>query len=151
MLINAAKTKERMPLRELAKLALKTIFEDKTQRDVDILNNQVNNWNQLIRFQKEKVLKKYGLDPDTHFLPLGKKGSVVDEWEFFLQTICSWIVANEKGQLDKIKGLWKQHGINYKKTKRFGWLFPEQYTQEGFNRALKYLKQAQKDNPEDYE
>jgi hypothetical protein len=152
MLINAASTKDRMPLRDLARLALKMIFEEKacTGQEVAIVNNQVKNWNQLIQFQKSIALKKYGLDPATTFIPIGKKGSVVDEWEYFLQTICLWLVKNEQGEFDKMKGLWRQHNINYKKTQRFGWLFPEVYTKEGFAKAQKALEHAKRINPDDY-
>lgn len=146
-----SKSKDRMPLHDLARLILKFIFDRKscslgTQSTIE---TNILNWYKIVQIQKRITAEKYGLT-STDFQPVGTKGSLIDEIEFFLQTISFWLVQDEKGGYDKLKGLWKQHKIDYRKTQRFGWLYPEQYTKEGFDKAREHLRKAMEQNPDDY-
>lgn len=139
------------PLKELAKLVLKYIFQPKqcSPDTKSIIEQNIVELNSMVQHHKKHVAEKYGLD-STDYQPIGTKGTPIDEIEYFLQIICSWLVKDEQGAFEATKKLYKDHKIDYRKTAQFGWLFPEVYTRKDFAQAQEYLKEHMKAKPEYY-
>lgn len=152
MLINVVDP-SRMPLKYLWQLIFTFTFDKKSTGHMtkDTINNQLMKWHNFVEINKKRELEEYGLDPDMALIPIGKKGSVLDEMEFQLQHMCSWVVKEEQGHFEPKVELYKKHKINFRLAEPMCFAFPEHAKNRNMNKGIIAIKQAMIDNPEDYD
>ena len=140
-------TNDLMPMGRLYRLVLKYIYDNKnvTFQEIADMKNAVCKWYQYIGEQKTKLLDKYGIQAGD-YLPIGQKGTTLDEQEYMMQSIGWLLREDETGGLDARKKMFADHGINYLKFYKI----PEAYRPEDFARAREAVKKAMRDHPEDY-
>lgn len=140
-------TTDQVPIPVLLRLVLQFIYDiNQMSYSKEIqMKNSIVNWNKWVQEEKNKELDKYGITADT-FIPVGKKGTIVDEVEFQLQSMAWMLHRNELGGFDKRKAMFKEHRINYRKFYKL----PESYLPSDFKKAQEHLKKAMEDHPEDY-
>lgn len=141
-------TKEMIPLPQLFRLALKFIYDNKSIKygDEARLKSSVVNWYDKIQEAKKRTADKYGIIPEMENIEIGKKGTPVDEAEYYLQIIGSLLKKNEEGKFEPQKALFREHGIDYRKYYRL----PEAYSIQDFVKAKRALERNMKDRPGDY-
>jgi hypothetical protein len=151
MLINF-KDASRMPIKYLWQLIFTYTFEKKScaHRTPDIINEQLLKWNAFIDINKKRDLEKYGLDPDAPAAPIGQKGSVLDEMEYQLQNMCSWVVREEQGEFTPKVELFKKHKIDYHLAEPMCHVFPEFQTRRNKRKGHAALLANIEDKPEQY-
>lgn len=140
-------TIDRVPIPKLFRMVLKFIYDKSncTYQEEVAVKNSVLNWFKYIKQEKQKVIDKYGIEAQS-FMPVGTKGTVLDEIEHQLQGIGWLLHADEKGMLEERKKRFKEHNINYLKFYRI----PEAYNPKDFKKAQKALERCMKENPDDY-
>lgn len=152
MLINF-NDKSRMPIKYLWQLIFTFTFDKKScgHMTKDVIGKQLEKWNDFIKINKERELEKYGLDPQMAAVPVGQKGSALDEMEYQLMLMCSWAVREEKGEFMPKVELFKKHKIDFRLAEPMRHVFPE-YCKSHQNpaRGEAALKAAMEANPEDY-
>ena len=116
----------------------------------DIIGQQLVKWNGFIQINKARELEKYGLDPQAAAIPVGQKGSVLDEMEYQLQLMCSWVVREEKGEFKERVELYKKHKIDFRLAEPQCHVFPEVIKKRNMAKGLAALKTAMESNPDDY-
>src|SRR5689334_2398443 len=141
---------ERMPLVQLWRLIFKYIFDEKNcgQTTRKTIETEVLKWNNLVKYQKRVLTEKYGPGFDG-YAPIGKKGSVIDEIEYQIGMMSSWLVKNENGEWDQKKANYAIHKIDYRTVAPMDRVFPE--IKKNYARGRAALEQAMKDHPEDYQ
>lgn len=151
MLINVH-DKTRMPIRPLWQLIFTFTFNKNAcgHMTKDIIGQQLMKWNDFVQLNKKRELDLYGLDPQMAAVPVGKKGSVIDEMEFQLQLMCSWVVREESGEFKPRVELFKKHKIDFRLAEPMCAVFPEHAHKRNKAKGLAALKVAMGKNPEDY-
>lgn len=151
MLINV-KDPSRMPIKFLWQLIFIFTFEkEKTgHMTKDVIGQQLMKWNEFIDINERRELEMYGLDPDTALIPIGKKGSVLDEMKYQLMLMCSWVVREEKGEFKPKVELYKKHKIDYHLAEPMCHVFPEHCRNRNMSKGLAALKKNMEDQPENY-
>ena len=151
MLINI-NDKSRMPIKPLWQLIFTFTFAKSScgHMTKDIIVQQLCKWNGFIQINKARELDMYGLDPTMAAVPVGKKGSALDEMEYQLQLMCSWVVREEKGEFEKRVELYKKHKIDFRLAEPMCHVFPEYAGRRNMKKGLIALKAAMKANPQDY-
>jgi hypothetical protein len=160
-LLTIRRTKARLPLPQLAWMAFRYIFNKNgemnswlsipdnkmSKEEIADLMSSIVNWNDWIRVQKEKLAKKFGNEYVFNDIrPVGTKGTVLDEIEFRLSRL-GWIMhEGENGTIHKKYLDFMEHKIDYKK--HYG--LQQAFKPSDFIKAQEALKQAMRDNPEDY-
>lgn len=142
---------DRMPLMELWRLIFKFTFDKKScaYSTKQTIETNLLKWNDLIKYQKRILTEKFGPGFDG-YVPVGKKGSVLDEVEYQVGMMCSWVVREENGDFEYKIETFKKAGIDYRLAEPMSKAFPECNKLRNFRRARAALKQAMKDNPQDY-
>lgn len=152
MLINV-KDESRMPIIFLWQLIYTFTFAKKScaYMTKDIISQQLLKWHGFIEINKAVRLQEYGLEPAfMAAVPIGKKGSVIDEMEFQLQSMCSWVVKEEAGKFQPKVDLFTKHKIDFRLAEPMCHAFPEHANRRNMNKGKEALRQAMKDNPQDY-
>jgi len=151
MLINI-KDASRMPIKYLWQLIFTFTFDKKScgHMTKDIIGQQLMKWNDFIQINKKRELEKYGLDPDAPAAPLGQKGSVLDEMEYQLQNMCSWVVREEKGDFEPKVELYKKHKIDFRLAEPQCHVFPEFQTRRNKRKGHAALLANMADKPHQY-
>jgi hypothetical protein len=142
-----------MPIRFLWQLIFTFTFDKKSCAHCTkkIIGEQLCKWNGFILINKQRELDKYGLDPLMAGVAIGHKGSALDEMEYQLGLMCSWVVREEKGEFESKVETYKKHKVDFRLAEPMCHVFGE-YAAKHRNRAkgLYFLKQAMLEHPEDY-
>ncbi len=151
MLINMH-DKSRMPIKYLWQLIFTFTFAKETTGHMtkDIIGEQIVKWNGFIQINKARELEQYGLDPQAAAIPVGQKGSVLDEMEYQIQLMASWVVREEKEEFRSKIELYKKHKIDFHLVEPMCHVFPEFANRRNKAKGLAALAAAMKANPEDY-
>lgn len=141
-----------MPIKYLWQLIFTFTFDKKScgHMTKDIIGQQLVKWNGFIEINKARELEKYGLDPDAPAVPVGQKGSVIDEMEYQLQNMCSWVVREEQGEFIAKVELFKKHKIDYHLAEPMCHVFPEYQTRRNKRKGAEALKINMADKPHQY-
>ena len=142
--------KERLPIPLLIRKVLEFIYDKKNcQHSREEIQKFILEWFDWINRTKEKQRKLAGADYVEDNRPVGTKGSVVDETEFWIQWCCLRLVwdENNQGEVARNKRDIILHGLDYKKLYRLH----GSVTTKDVAKAMHYLKVAMKEHPEDYE
>jgi inner membrane protein involved in colicin E2 resistance len=152
MLINV-KDASRMPLKHLWQLIFTFTFDKKScgHMTKDVIGRQLMKWHDFIEINKKRELEAYGLDPEMSLVPIGKKGSVLDEMEYQLQLMSSWVVREEAGEFIPKVELYKKNNIDFRLSQPACMVF-EEYARARRNPAkgAEALKVNMADKPEQY-
>jgi hypothetical protein len=111
------------------------------------LETEILKWDRIIKYQKKIRHEKYGPTPSDN-APVGKKGNVIDEFEYQIGLMCKHLVDNEAGYWDYHKDTLRIHNIDYRKSIHCQNWFPE--FEIDFKKGQAALEQAKRDNPQDY-
>ncbi len=151
MLINI-KDPSRMPIKFLWQLIYTFTFDKKAcgHMTKDIINKQLIKWHEFIEINEKRELDAFGLDPHMAAVPVGKKGSVLDEMKFQMQLMCSWCVKEEEGKFEPRVELFTKHKIDFRLAEPMCFVFPEYASRRNMAKGKIALLKAMKDNPEDY-
>lgn len=141
---------ERMPLLDMWRLVFKFTFDKKncghsTRRTIE---DNLLKWNGFVQMEKMRIANKFGIDPN--FVSIGKKGSMIDEVEYQVGYMASWVVREEKGEFQHLVDTYTRAGIDYRLAEPMAKVFPECKKLRNYTRGRAALGQAMKDNPEDY-
>jgi hypothetical protein len=142
-----------MPIKFLWQLIFTFTFDKKscahcTKR---IIEEQVCKWNGFVQINKVRELDKYGLDPLMVGVAVGHKGSALDEMEYQVGLMCSWLVREEKGEFESQVETYKKHKIDYHMAQPMCQVFPEYVSKHrNFAKGRAALQAAMKANPQDY-
>lgn len=142
---------DRMPLIDLWRLIFKFIF-DKNNCGLttkQTIETHLIKWNDLVKYQKKILTEKFGPGFDG-YQPVGKKGSPLDEIEYQIGLMCSWVVREEKGEFKSKVETFKRNSIDYRLAEPMCKVFPECAKNRNFSRGRAALKHAMKVNPQDY-
>lgn len=152
MLINM-NDKSRMPIKYLWQLIFIFTFQKQScgHMTKDIIGKQLMIWHNFVEINKKRELELYGLDPQMAAIPVGKKGSVIDEMEYQLQLMCSWVVREENEEFKERVELFKKHKIDFKLAEPMCAVFPEYAKNRNMAKGIAALKYAMENNPQDYE
>ena len=117
----------------------------------DIIGQQIMKWHDFVEINKKRELEAYGLDPEMSLVPIGKKGSVLDEMEYQVQLMSSWVVREEQGEFIPKVEMFKKHKIDFRMAEPACEVFQE-YCKAHRNEAkgTEALKQNILDKPEQY-
>lgn len=151
MLINVH-DKSRIPIKYLWQLIFTYTFDKKSTGHMtkQTISKQLCKWNGFIEINKARELEQYGLDPEMASVPIGRKGSVLDEMEYQLQLMCSWVVKEEKGEFESRVELFRKHKVDFRLAEPMCAVFPEFAKKRNMARGQNALKEAMKANPQDY-
>lgn len=151
MLINV-NDKTRMPIKFLWQLIFTYTFDKKSTGHMtkDIIGMQLTKWNGFIEINKAYRAEKLGIDEDMAHVPVGLKGDAIDEMEYQLQMMCSWVVREEKGEFKPRVELFKKHKVDFRLAEPMCHVFPEVASKRNMKKGAAALAQAMKDHPEDY-
>jgi hypothetical protein len=151
MLINV-NDKIRMPIKFLWQLIFTYTFDKKSTGHMtkDIIGMQLTKWNGFIEINKAYRADKLGIDPEMAKIPVGLKGDVIDEMEYQLQMMCSWVVREEKDEFKPRVELFKKHKIDFRLVEPMCFAFPEHASKRNMKKGEVALKAAMKANPQDY-
>lgn len=144
--------KERMPIFVLWRLIFKFTFDKNNcaHTTKKTIEDQLLKWNGFIQVNKARELDTYGLDPDTQYTPVGRKGSVLDEMEYQLGLMCSWVVRDEKNEFQSKVVAYTRAKIDYRLVEPMCKVYPECVANRNFNRGNAALLHNMKDFPEIY-
>lgn len=144
-------SKDRMPLFDLWRLIFRFTFDKKSCAFTakQTIENHLLKWNDLIRFQKKIMTDKFGPGYDG-YVAIGKKGSILDEIEYQVGLMCSWVVREEKGEFQSKVEAFKRASIDYRLAEPACKVFPECNGLRNYARGREALIRAMKVNPEDY-
>lgn len=121
-------------------------FEHRKEIETEILK-----WNSIIQIQKTiRNDRTKGQFDKGSTGKVGQKGNVIDELEYQTGMMCKTLVDNENGLWDYHKDTLRIHNIDYRKSIHCNEWFPEVQDPDRFARGIANLKEAQKENPEDY-
>ena len=145
------RTGERMEIRDLWRLVLRFVFARSVcdYGTKSTIENHLCNWSEFVNKAKTAKIDRFGVT-ESDSAPVGKKGNYIDEVECQIQAMSYLLVQDEKGDLESKKDTYKRHQIDYRKTREWGWAFPEFEKQKDYKGAQRALEQNMKDNPEDY-
>ena len=144
--------KSRMPIKFLWQLIFTFTFDKKSTGHMtkDIIGQQLVKWNGFIQINKERRANELGIDPVMANVPVGLKGDVIDEMEYQLGLMCSWVVREEKGEFEKRVETYKKHKIDFRLVEPMCHVFPEFSTKRNLRKGAEALKKAMEDHPNDY-
>lgn len=144
--------KERLAIMPLWRLIFRFTFEKKNCPHTikKTIEDQLLKWNSFIQINKARELEKYGLDPEMEFVPVGKKGSILDEFEYQLGLMCSWVVREEKGEFQSKIDAYGRAKIDYRLVEPMCKVFPECAANRNVARGHSHLLQNIKDFPDIY-
>lgn len=117
----------------------------------DVIGKQLMKWKEFVDINKERRANELGIDPSMAAIPLGLKGDVIDEMEYQLMLMCSWVVREEKGEFEPRVELFKKHKIDFRLAEPMCVVFPEYAKNRNMKKGLAALKYAMEKNPQDYE
>ncbi len=144
--------KERMTIVQLWRLIFKFTFDKKNcpYNAKKTVEDQLLKWNGFIQMNKAMELDKYGIDKDTQFTPIGQKGSILDEMEYQVGMMCSWVVREEKGDFQGKIEAYARAKIDYRTAEPMCKMFPESNNLRNMARGKVALAQNMKEFPEIY-
>lgn len=145
------KSAERMPILDLWRLIFKFTFDKKScaHSAQKTIETELLKWNGFVKMQKAREIEKYGLTSD--FTPVGTKGSVLDELEYQVGYMCSWLVREENGDFQRLVDTYTRAKIDYRLAEPMCKVFPDCKHLRNPKRGQEYLKQNMKDYPEHYQ
>lgn len=145
--------KSRLPILPLWRLIFRFTFDKKTcaYNTKKIIEEQLLKWHSFIQANKKSELEKFGLDPETQFTPVGQKGSILDEFEYQLVMMRQWVRDEEEDKFRHKIETYIRSNTDYRLVKPMAFAFPECSGLRNTDRGLAHLRQAMKDNPQDYE
>jgi hypothetical protein len=111
------------------------------------IEKEILKWDKIVKFQQKIRHEKYG-PTDSDKNPVGQKGNVIDEIEYQVGMMCKTLVDNENGYWDYHRDTLRIHNIDYRKSIHCQDWFPE--FKVDFKKGQEALKEAQKENPDDY-
>ena len=120
------------------------------------IEKEICKWDAIIKYQKKIRLESFGPQWQNNN-PVGQKGNVIDELEYQIGKMCQWIVFSDTGvwnspESPPIKAdTVRIHQMDYRRIVDCKRWFPDAQDPEGPKRAQAYLKEAMKDNPQDYQ
>lgn len=143
--------KERMPLQDLWRLIFKFTFDKKScaYTTKTTIETHLLKWNGLVKYQKQILTAKLGAGFDG-YAPIGRKGSWLDEAEYQLGLMCSWVVKEERGEFIGKVATFARAKIDYRLAEPMCKVFPECAKLRDFKSGRDALNKAMKDHPEDY-
>lgn len=141
---------DRMPLLDMWRLIFKFTFDKKNcpYNTKITLETELLKWNGYVKMEKVRIMNKYGLD--NEFIPVGQKGSIIDEIEYQVGYMCSWCVREEQGEFKALVDTYKRSNIDYRLAEPMRKVFPECKQLRNYARGRAAMIQAMKDNPQDY-
>lgn len=145
--------KSRMPIKFLWQLIFTFTFDKKSCAHVTkkIIEDQICKWNGFVQVNKVRELEKYGLDPLMVGVAVGKRGSALDEMEYQVGLMCSWVVREEKGEFISQVETYKKHKIDWRMAQPMCVVFPEYVSKHrNLAKGRAALLAAMKANPQDY-
>ena len=144
--------KERLPILHVWRLIFRYTFEKKNCPHTmkKTIEDQLLKWNCFVQLNKAKELEMYGIDKDMEFVPVGKKGSILDEFEYQLGLMCSWVVREEKGEFQPKVDAYNRAQIDYRMVEPMCKVFPECVANRNYARGHRALLQNIKDFPQIY-
>jgi hypothetical protein len=151
MLINL-KDHSRMPIKYLWQLIFTYTFDKKScgHMTQDIIGHQIIKWHDFVEINKKRELEAYGLDPEMSLVPIGKKGSVLDEMEYQVQSMSKWVVREEQGEFISKVELFKKHKIDFHLAEPMCHVFPEYQTRRNKRKGHEALLANMEDKPHQY-
>lgn len=140
---------DRLPIYHLWRLIFKYTFDKKncSPNAHKIIEQEVLKWNKLVITQNKIKNDRFGPAIDSH-ISVGKKGTVLDEIEYQVGLMASWVRDEERGDFRSRIDSYKRAGIDWRKCKPMDRFFPE--VKKNFAAGQLALKQNMKDNPEHY-
>lgn len=149
MLINI-EDKERMAIVPLWRLIFQYTFAKKTcpYTAKQTIETQILKWNGFVNMNKAREAALYG--QDATFTPVGKKGSILDEFEYQVGLMCSWVVREEKGEFMGKVEAYARAEVDYRLVQPMCRVFPEYASKRNYARGQSALLQNMKDFPEIY-
>lgn len=142
----------RMPIIDLWRLIFKFTFDKKNcgygvKKDIE---DNLLRWNGYIKMEKARKYEKFGKGFDD-YVPIGKKGSIIDEYEYQVGMMCSWVVREEKDEFFPRVEMFKRHKIDYRIAEPMCKVFPDCKHLRNYSAGRAALAQNMKDNPQDYQ
>lgn len=136
--------KNKMSMRDLWRLVYKFTFDKKNcpHNTIKILNENINKWNYAFEMDMARYHEAFGCYPEM--------GSILHETSVQMKYLATWMVEEEKGLKETLASTYKKHGIDYRLVAPMSAHFPEYASNRNFKRGQAHLKQAMKDNPQDY-
>lgn len=143
----------RMPIQVLWRLIFIFTFDKERTADCTkgIIEQQLMKWDDFIKTNKRIRQDKFKLDPQTEYAPVGKKGDILDELEYQLGNMCSWVVREENGEFTPKVDNYKKHGIDYRLCQPMSFAFPECHQLRDIKRGEEALKANMEEYPEIYQ
>ena len=160
-ILHVGKSGIRLPLGDVFRLVLRFIYNmdgmnpceppdrPMSMQEISDMQNSMVNWVKWIDRRKGKLADKYGADwlREHEKIEVGKKGTVLDEIENYVQRLAWMLRENDLGNFDYKKKTFKEHKLSYKKH----YNLPGAFKPGDFVKAQEALKRAMKNHPEDYD
>lgn len=129
---------------ELWRLVYKFTYDKKNcpHNTIKILNDNINKWNRDFEMDMARYHNEFGCYPAV--------GSVLHETSVQMRYLATWMVEEEQGLKEPLANTYKKHGVDYRLVAPMSAHFPECNSLRNFKRGAEHLKQAMKDNPQDY-
>ena len=142
--------RERVPIPLLIRKVLEFIYDRKNAKNSrEEIEKFILEWFEFVNREKDRQRKLSGSSYREDTRPVGTKGTIVDEVEFWIQWCALRLVQDEEntGEVARNKRDIILHGLNYKKIYKLS----DAYKPGDFAKAMAYLKRAQREHPEDYQ
>lgn len=112
------------------------------------IEDQLLKWNGFIQINKAREAALYG--QEASFAPVGTKGSILDEIEYQIGLMCSWVVREEQGEFEPKVEAYKKAQVDYRLAEPMCRVFPEHAGKRNYSRGQSALLTNMKDFPEIY-
>lgn len=144
---------ERLTIVELWRLIFKFTFDKKAcaYSTKQTIETQLLKWNGFIKMNKAMEADKFGINPSTEFVAVGKKGSILDEMEYQIGMMCSWVVREENGDFEGKIEAYARAKIDYRLAEPMCKMYPEYAKKRNFAAGQDALKKNMKQFPEIYD
>ena len=142
-----------MPIKYLWQLIYTFTYDKKScgHMTKDVIDKQLMKWKEFIRINEERELNEYGLDPLMASVPVGKKGSVIDEMKYQLIGMCNFVVKEEAGLLEHEVENVKKHKLDFRMLPGICDVFPEYCAaRRNYSKGAEALKVNMEDKPHQY-
>lgn len=105
---------DRMSIVDLWRLIFKFTFDKRgcghtTKKTIE---ENLLKWNDVVQMLKKKQADQFGID--SNYTPVGKKGSILDEMEYQIGNMCSWVVREEKDEFQHLVETYARNKIDYR-------------------------------------
>jgi len=144
-------SRNRMPIHYLWRAVWRFIFDEYScgLNHQSEMQNEILKWNQVVQYQKKIRVESFG--PNANGTEqVGKNGNIIDEIEYNIMAMSSFLVKNEFGGFDRTKELLRIHKIDYKRYTLCREWFPESQDKDGVKKGQEALKKNMEEFPEYY-